>query len=455
MKTNLKRFSSLFYLLILIVSLLFGCSTMESSETSTEVSSSQNVILSLAALNSLNIDEEVGNLIKLQEMRTSDDIKLIEKWDSHPVLVWNEQARYWVIYYERNPALASRVYALISVAQQRALDNLALAEDELSARHPKNLSEDINPVALQSDPFESAALIGASETVLLYLFPENANDIQITAGEARNALLISGNILPVDLVAAETLGQTVAEKLINERKNDGTADAKKVESLPTGEGIWKPDAFRAAPEMPGWGRVRPWLLSSGDQFRADPPPVFQSPEFNAALDEVRQTMLTNRPLEQAIAEKWKDKTGTVTPPGHWNLIAADLIIKYKLTSQDSAHVLALLNMAMMDAGIAGWDSKYFYMVVRPWQADPSISTLVGYPNHPSYPSGHSVFSWSAAEVLSYFFPNEREDLLDMAEEASMSRLYGGIHYRFDMEAGKKIGIQVGELAQDFAKKQGW
>jgi membrane-associated phospholipid phosphatase len=109
----------------------------------------------------------------------------------------------------------------------------------------------------------------------------------------------------------------------------------------------------------------------------------------------------------------------------------------------------------MDAGIACWDSKYHYLVIRPWQADTRIASLVGYPNHPSYPSGHSCFSGASAEALGYFFPAEKDTLWQLAEEASISRLYGGIHYEFDLTAGKEIGRQVGDLMETFAVGQGW
>ena len=112
-------------------------------------------------------------------------------------------------------------------------------------------------------------------------------------------------------------------------------------------------------------------------------------------------------------------------------------------------------MALMDAGIACWESKYYYLVLRPWQADPQISTLVGYPNHPSYPSGHGCFSAASAEALSYFFPEEHDRLWEMADEASISRFYGGIHYLFDLEAGVNLGRQVGELAEMMSKEQNW
>jgi membrane-associated phospholipid phosphatase len=108
--------------------------------------------------------------------------------------------------------------------------------------------------------------------------------------------------------------------------------------------------------------------------------------------------------------------------------------------------LALVNVAMMDAGIAAWDAKYTYWSIRPSEADPAITTPIGLPNFPSYVSGHAAFSGAAAEVLGYAFPAERAQLTAQADEAAMSRLYAGIHYRFDSEVGLRVGRAVGALA---------
>jgi membrane-associated phospholipid phosphatase len=101
-------------------------------------------------------------------------------------------------------------------------------------------------------------------------------------------------------------------------------------------------------------------------------------------------------------------------------------------------------MAMMDAGICCLNCKYYYCLIRPWQADPEITTPVGQPSFPSYTSGHSAFSASAAKVLGYIFPDEKENLDAMAEEAGISRLYGGIHYCFDIDGGRKTGETIGQ-----------
>jgi membrane-associated phospholipid phosphatase len=105
-----------------------------------------------------------------------------------------------------------------------------------------------------------------------------------------------------------------------------------------------------------------------------------------------------------------------------------------------------MNMALMDAGISCWDAKFHYSLMRPSQADPAITTPVGLPNFPTYTSGHATFSGAASEVLVYLFPDQKDKVNAMAEEAALSRLYGGIHYRFDNEVGLAEGRAVGDLA---------
>ena len=116
--------------------------------------------------------------------------------------------------------------------------------------------------------------------------------------------------------------------------------------------------------------------------------------------------------------------------------------------------LAVLNMAIMDAGISCWDAKYFYHYPRPIQAIPGFKTILGTPNFPSYSSGHSTFSSAACDVLSYIFPNEAAQCEKWAFEAAESRVYGGIHYRFDSEVGLTQGKNVARYTIDIAKIDG-
>ncbi|HRI61816.1 MAG TPA: vanadium-dependent haloperoxidase, partial [Saprospiraceae bacterium] len=151
---------------------------------------------------------------------------------------------------------------------------------------------------------------------------------------------------------------------------------------------------------------------------------------------------------------WADGVGTYTPPGHWNRRAAQLIYEKQLNEIRAARVMALLNTAMEDAGIACWETKFYYLLPRPTEVDPSVTTATGIPNFPAFASGHSTFSAAAAEVLSYVFPDHATDLQGMAQEAANSRIYGCIHYRFDSEEGLKHGKKIGEFAVERGKADG-
>jgi membrane-associated phospholipid phosphatase len=143
---------------------------------------------------------------------------------------------------------------------------------------------------------------------------------------------------------------------------------------------------------------------------------------------------------------WADGVATPTPPGHWNDIAAEDFLTQNFSEVRWARNMALLNMAMMDAAIACWDAKYVYFNPRPSQVDPDIKTLTGLPNFPSYISGHSTFSAAAATILGHLLPSRATAYNSMAQEAEMSRLYGGIHYRSDIEVGYTVGQKVGGYA---------
>jgi membrane-associated phospholipid phosphatase len=344
---------------------------------------------------------------------------------------WNELARSLVVKYLHDPPLASRVYALLTVAQEQAVAagvGLWRADGRRASDH--------------------AAVVGASATMLAYMYPgETAMLEQLARLDLGNPAWSADPAVSVQI--GDSVGRAVARELILQARADN-ADATWTGTVPSGPGHWlSSEAPPEPPLRPLWGKVRPWFMASGDQLRPAPPPKFGSPEFQAALDEVRHYSDTRTDQQLHIAHHWANHEGTYAPAGRWNAIAADLVTAYDLSERDAVRVFAVLNMAMMDAGIAVWDAKYAYWCIRPSQADRAITTPVGLPNFPAYPSGHSGFSGAASDVLGYFFPGDRARLQAMAEEVAMSRLYGGVHFRFDNEVGLQVGRAVAAIAIAF------
>ena len=236
---------------------------------------------------------------------------------------------------------------------------------------------------------------------------------------------------------------------------------------PSGAGRWTatPPAF-AKPLLPYWGENRPFVLKSVKDCPAPPPPEF-SEETNSAFyksaQEVYKISQAATQEQRQFALYWTDDPGkTPTPAGHWAFIANDLLKARKANLADAAQTLARLNIAMADAFIAGWATKYSVNLLRPvtyvqgsfdsnW-----VPSLMTTPPFPEYPSGHSVQSSAAAGVLNQIFgantaftdnthndrgwgPRTFTSFNAAANEAAVSRLYAGIHYRFGVEGGQVQG----------------
>jgi membrane-associated phospholipid phosphatase len=186
-------------------------------------------------------------------------------------------------------------------------------------------------------------------------------------------------------------------------------------------------------------------MRSGDQFRPAPPPAVGSPEYLADLAEVRQLSDTRTAEQLRIAQFWQSGYGAGGPAGYFGSVAAELAARRRLDEREAARMFALLHMAVMDASIGCYEAKYAYWYIRPNQADPAITTPVNRPNFPAYPSAHSCLSAAGAGVLAALFPAAADDLHAMVEEAGVSRLYAGLHFRFDVTAGRELGEAVARL----------
>jgi membrane-associated phospholipid phosphatase len=205
-----------------------------------------------------------------------------------------------------------------------------------------------------------------------------------------------------------------------------------------------------------FGKVKPMLFDSltAVSLRPGPPPLVNSDQMKKETKEIFD--LVNNPTRERIriVHFWADGVGTYTPPGHWNAIAAEDFITKNWSEVRWARNIALLNMVMMDASIVCWDTKMFYFNPRPSQLNPNIKTLTGVPNFPAYISGHSTFSGGAARILGHILPDKAAVYDAMASEASLSRMYGGIHYRADCEVGLTVGKNIANYAVQRAQTDG-
>ena len=333
----------------------------------------------------------------------------VKLWEDNAAANWTDEATSLAA--RRNVNVA-RVFTYLSLAQLRA------AEDaEAIVPHPPT----------------SAAIGAASAAILTVYFPADVAEIESELAAQQSAAPWPG-AKHEDFDAGKAIGRAAAARIIAYSSGDliGLTDPG---TPPTSPGHW---LWTGGPIARGSLGARPFFLTSRDEFRPPPPPAFGSAAFLAALGEVRQISDTRTAEQLAIAQYWAVNQSPVSTAAMTNL-AVGLIRAYRKSDHEAARILYLMNAAAWDALIGCFDAKYYYWFIRPPQADPAITLPIGLPPHPSYPSAHSCVSGSSTEVLAVSFPSERRRLEQIAEEASLSRLYAGIHYRFDMVAGLALG----------------
>ena len=435
-------------------------------------------------------------IIQLNEIKsyqneiTKDERKLVEYWGAGAVLRWNEIMRELVAMHNlppyqnpdgtypipsannplayptfpfANPPYAARAYAYLSAAVYDALIATYYYKQLYNRNSPFNVDANIQTLlpksTLSSFPSEDATVEGASVEILKLLFPGDQDYINRRAEEHRRARLISGANVRSDLDAGEALGKLVAAKFITRARGDRAGAAVgnpviweqiKQSAISRGEVPWLSQESPARPPMlPLFGAVKTFLFDSLTMVTTIRPPAPPSTGSQKMKDETEEIYQITKNLTRdqlRIADFWADGLRTYTPPGHWNYIAATEFVHQGFSEPRWARNMALLNMAIMDAGVVCWDAKTFYNNPRPMQLDTRIKTGIGLPNFPAYISGHSTFSGAASIVLGYIIPAKAQMFKDMAKEASVSRMYGAIHYRSDCEMGITTGEKVGNYA---------
>ena len=424
-------------------------------------------------------DEYQRELLESKEIinqRTYAQEVAINYWASGGVLRWNQIARELVAKYNHppkdgetndfakpmaSPPFAARAYALLSVAQYDALVAVWFFKYKHRRMSPSHsgLKSALPNTELPSYPSEDAVVAAVSYKILSELFPAENDYIYGKALEHGNTRLWSGANLKSDIMAGGLLGEQIAKQIVDYANNDnfkGANDKAQGWQLNSKKikGRWiSQDDPKHAPLLPLLGLVRTWFDKNevlGNPAQA-PPPALNSKEFKKDIDSVKTISDTRTSEQKRIAEFWADGVGTFTPPGHWNKIAEELIRSQAFTELKTAKILQQLNRAEEDAAIACWATKYKYFFPRPTQVNKEIKNAVPVPNFPSYTSGHSTFSAAAALVLGHYFPAKADSLKKMANEAGLSRIYGGIHYFCDNEGGRMCGEKIGKLAVDWGK----
>jgi len=368
---------------------------------------------------------------------------------------WNNAALDAIRADRTAPPIASRSLAIVHVAIYDAVNGIARTHEPY-----------LVPSAVSSSASREAAATAAAHQTLVSLFPNRTSIF-----DALHATILARIPNGPQKTNGITWGEFVGTQILAARANDGSNTIVQPPGG-SGPGVWIPTPPASLPYLlPQWGFVVPFGMSSSSQFRPPGPPSLDSQQYAAEYEQVKQLgalVGSTRTEDQTeIALFWADGAGTETPPGHWNSIAQIIAAARSTTLEQNARLFALLNIAMADAAICSWDAKYTYHFWRPVTAiafaEPQLQwmSFIVTPPFPDYTSGHSTFSAAAATVLPLFFGTidlpftTGSDFLpgvfrsfstcqDAAEEAALSRIYGGIHFRSASEDGLQAGSSIGE-----------
>lgn len=380
-----------------------------------------------------------------------------------------------------SPPVASRSFAYLGITAYEVLasghpDDMASLAGQLNGLQPL-------PKRENGAEYSDAMVMQAAMAAAVRDFFGNTGPTGQRAMAAMDAKLsvkaakgLSGEVV----ARSEAYGRAIAAHVLLWSLEDGGAVVENMGfpmeyTLSTEPGHWVPTnkiVQQQKPLLPNWGKNRPFVLTDSAVCDLPPPPAYSedpSSEFYAQAKEVYDTSKTLTDEQKTIARFWSDDPMlSPTPPGHWVSIVLQIGDEQHLDAPHLADALVRLGVGVADAFIGNWHTKYKYDLIRPISyikahIDPKWEALLITPPFPEYPSGHSTQSGAAATVLAQVFgantafddatheadgiaPRHFDSFDAAAQEAAMSRLYGGIHFRAAIEQGLTQGHCIGEKA---------
>jgi hypothetical protein len=384
------------------------------------------------------------------------------------------------------PPVASRTLGYMGVGLYEAL--------VLDFKNYKSLVGQLNgltkiPKRTINKTYDTATIENAVLSSLVKQFFDNtgpSGQQAMTGLEKRLKQTLDLRKIPKDVLErSRNHGRRVANAIFEWSKTDGGANGSHAGypatfNPPQGSGYWVSLVpTQPRPLLPYWGNNRPMALKTGDECKISAPPEYSEKPDSAFYKEALEVynISKNRTEEQTnIARFWSDDAMlSKTPPGHWVGLLTQLLNDKNANLETYAEGYARLGIAVNDAFIGCWKTKYEYNLLRPVTyikrlIDPKWEAMLTTPPFPEYPSGHSTQSAAAAEVLTQLLgdnqsftdhTHDEDGLLERnytsfraaANEAALSRLYGGIHYRAAVERGLEQGKCIGEKVAKLQFKQ--
>ena len=391
---------------------------------------------------------EVDQVRALAAQRDAATLDRIAYWDAGPAPYrWTEIA-IDLAHVKNNlsGSQAARAFALMGAAMYDALIVAWGAKYAYNRPRPSAIDASLSPAVAVSPtpsyPCEHATAAGAASVILADLFPNEAQSLGQMAEEAGRSRVMAGVQYPSDVAAGLELGRAVGAAAVERAHNDNY-EAKGDWQIPTevGQKWTGPAAVNADESL--W---KPWVLTSASQLRPGPPPAFDSPEMAADLAELKNFPRT--PLTNGIALNWQYVLfGGPNVQVYWMRQASRRILEehWEFNAVRAAQVYLAAMVAFVDTWIAVQDTKFAYWGIRPFQLDPTLTTVFPTPPFPSYPSNRASFNTSMAKILAAYFPREADTFQATGEQISESAIWAGVHFRTDIRTAQSMGSEVARM----------